>query len=228
MKVSKDVAAALRAMAEGDDDTAKAAKVLCGMIEDGDEKKEEKKASEGADDEKKDEEKKETTKASEGDDKDEEKKEEKASIAASTNVIDLAKRVHEMEAERAKEKEDAERERLFASRPDFSDDIKKTLEKAPMAVLREAVTTWKRGPTVASTVKDARAASTITATRGDGQGSPDQGKGLAADESRALKMRMGLASDDTFITHTATASTFRALPAADAQRLLASKKGASK
>jgi hypothetical protein len=225
MKVSKDVAAALRAMAEGDDDTAKAAKVLCGMIEDGDEKKEETKASEGADDEKKDDEKKETTKASEGDD--DEKKEEKASIAAS-NVIDLAKRVHEMEAERAKEKEDAERERLFASRPDFSDDIRKTLEKAPMAVLREAVTTWKRGPAVASTVKDARAATTITATRGDGQGSPDQGKGLAADESRALKMRMGLASDDTFITHTPTASTFRALPAADAQRLLASKKGASK
>lgn len=232
MKVSKDVAAALRAMAEGNDETAAAAKVICGMIEDGDEKKEETKASEGADDEKKDDdkdsEKKETTKASESADDDESKKTSIAASAPASNVIDLAKRVHELEAERAKEKEDAEIERLFASRPDFSDDVKSTLIKAGVATVRDAVKNWKRGPAVVSTVKDARAATTITATRGDGQGEGGAGHGLPPEESNALKLRMGLAADDKYITHEATSSTFRALPAAAAARILASKKGASK
>jgi hypothetical protein len=234
MKMS-DIAAALRAMAEGDGDDARTAKALCAMLDDGDKDKATK-ASDGDDAEKKDDdkdkEKSESTKASDGDDaeKDDDKS-EKASIAASapaSNVIDLAKRVHELEVERAKEKEDAEIERLFASRPDFSDDVRKTLTKAGIEAVRDAVKSWKRGPAAASTVKDAQAATTVHATRGDGQGDPNKGQGLAADESRALKLRMGLATDDNFIAHTLYSSTFRALPAADAQRVLASKKGASK
>jgi hypothetical protein len=229
----EDVKAFVRAMASGDGDEAKTCAALCAVLDEGDKEKKAKKASEGADDEKKDDdkdsEKKETTKASEtADDDDESKKTAIAASATPSNVIDLAKRVHELEAERAREKEAAEIERLFASRPDFADDVKATLVKAGVDAVRDAVKTWKRGPAVASTVKDAKAAVTVTATRGDGQGEGTQGRGLPAEESNALKLRMGLKTEETFVEHAANASTFRALTADAANRILASKKGAGK
>jgi hypothetical protein len=220
MKVSKDVAAALRAMAEGDDETAKAAKVLCGMLEEpGDD---EKKASEGddkpKDDEKKDEPK--DTKASEGDDKPKDDEKKEATKVAASNV-DLARRVHELEADRAKEKDDAEREKLFASRPDFSKEVRDTLATVSLDVLRKACKTWKRGvPAEGGTVRDAQAATQITATRGAEQG---KAQGLPSEESRVLKVRMGLATEETYVKHEANASIFHALPADAAKRMLAKK-----
>jgi hypothetical protein len=201
MKVTKNVAAALRAMAASDDEEiSKAAQVLCGQIEEEDDAEEKTEATQDtppADDVKED---------------------------VSASVLDLAKRVHELEVERARENESSERERLLASRPDFSADVRRTLRGAPLPMLRDAVANWTRAGG-GGTALEAKAAISVQATRGDTQGKSAAGRGLPKEESEALRQRMGLGGGSTPIRHEATASIFRPLTAVEAQRILATKKG---
>ena len=84
----------------------------------------------------------------------------------SADVVDLARELHTMKVERAAEKEATERATLLAKRPDFGDEIRKTLAKASVAQLREAVETWPRIPGKAISPA---AAAAVTGTRGIGQ-----------------------------------------------------------
>ena len=149
---------ALHALAFGEDeDKAGKARKALRMIYSEDKKdggaEDEPEKAEGESDEKpkadtgeyspKAEDKKEEPKA---EDKKEEPKMEAAQARASTssNEVDLAKRLHALEAERASEKESARRAELFAKRPDFSAEVRRSLAKAPVSVLEDAVANWPR------------------------------------------------------------------------------------
>jgi hypothetical protein len=71
-----------------------------------------------------------------------------ASVEAKT-IFALTARVHALESDKAAKAEADERTALLATRPDFSAPVKASLEKAPIAFLREAVKDWPRGSTPA-------------------------------------------------------------------------------
>jgi hypothetical protein len=73
----------------------------------------------------------------------EKKKDEMAKAQASGNelLISLTRELHEM---KVKASEDAERSRLLASRPDFSDKVRETLMSAPLKMVKEACENWPR------------------------------------------------------------------------------------
>lgn len=175
--------AALRAGADSDDEkVAKRCRTALAAFHAADDavEDEKKEASEASDDDK-DDEKKEASEASDDDKKDE----EKASVAA---TVDLARRLHESETKLAAFIEETEREKLLASRPDFSAEVRATLATAPLATVKAAVATWKR--VAASPVEAARAATTVTATVGATQ--VDGGDRLPAKEADDLDVQMGL------------------------------------
>lgn len=114
--------------------------------------------------------------------------EEKKPMASAVE-LSLAARVQALEAERAARIESDEREKLLASRPDFSKEVRQTLERATLETLRDAVKTWQRVGAVRAAVvtpEPARAP-----TRGEGQGAGDASR-LPAEERRALDEAMGL------------------------------------
>jgi hypothetical protein len=216
MKLS-ELAAALRAMADGDGEDAKTAKALCAIL-DGDKDggdKEAKKTSEGADDKKDDGENKEAKKASEGaDDKDEDKE---TKVAASN--IDLVKRVHELEVTIATDKERNEIKELLATRPDFSKEVRATLAVSPIKVVRDAVKNWKRGSAAEVPTED------VQATRGEGQKDGKSSR-LPAEQKKELDIRMGLRRPDDMIKHTAIHASFGAMTRDDAEAFVTAKKEA--
>jgi ClpP class serine protease len=236
----------LKQAAEGDDEEAakKAKKCLKAMDEDGDEKKDEKEAKAKAEGDEKDKEKakaeaeeKDKAKAAkaEGDEKKDDGK-AKAS-AASSSEFDLAKRVHALEAQNAAKDERAERDALLAKRPDFSPEIVKTLAKASLEQLKEAVETW---PKIGSKLGQAAAAAQAGGTRGKGQtgrGSsaraddddePEGGRPLSTlSEADYIARKMGEAGEFDGIQFRGKSLVLGPMTPAQARAFLESKDGAA-
>lgn len=68
-----------------------------------------------------------------------------APAARSSTELELAARVHRLEAKAANEAAAAERRALIAKRPDFGPELRAALAKAPLATVREMVKTLPKG-----------------------------------------------------------------------------------
>ena len=139
----KEMRAFLSSLAESkDEETAKKAKAALKCLDedgdnDGDKKEEEAKAkAEAEEKEKKDAEAKAAA-------EEKEKAEAKAKASTDTAFKALAK-VHELESKLQARDEADERAKLFAKRPDFSAEVRATLETLPIERVREAVEKWPR------------------------------------------------------------------------------------
>jgi len=166
--------AALKAMAEGDDEKdkeyAKAALAAMSDEKDEGEKKDEAKA---ADDDAPPPAKK----------KDDEKKDDDGAKALAT-VQSLAARI-------AAREEADERARLMATRPDFTPEVAAFLSKQPLATVRDAVAALPKSTPAKGQVAAARAALTVQPTLGETQA--EGGDRLPDDEAADLDIQMGLA-----------------------------------
>jgi hypothetical protein len=197
MKASKVAAlkgalAALTAMASGDgpenEPLRNAMAAIKAVMEDDDEEppnaapKEEKPAEEKASEAKEE-------KASEAEDDKAEDKRQAASMK-SADIIELARKVHTLEAEAQQAKQDQERARLLATRPDFSSEVRRVLAAAPLSVLQSAVKSFPKVEVlVPSTV-------TASATRGETQGQGSVvNRGLPPADHQRLMCRMGLVKE---------------------------------
>lgn len=170
----EDAIAALRSLAEGEDENAKAAKKMLKIV-DGD-GEEDKPAAETTEDKP----------AAEAPPPAPEKKDEDAkAIAMRAEAMALATRA-DIEAGKV----EAERTRLLASRPDFAPEFLATLEKptTPIAMVRDFVKNMPRG-----VARNPAAAASVTPTRGEGQGAGTASR-LPANEKLALDQKMGLAA----------------------------------
>lgn len=98
--------------------------------------------------------------------KDEEVKALAASTSAQASNLELVKRVHALESERAKEREDKARAELLAQRPDFSDQVRKSLASMPLVHVEDAVKNW---PVAPGTQMPSAAAASARGTVGSGQ-----------------------------------------------------------
>jgi ClpP class serine protease len=119
---------------------------------------------------------------------------------APSNELALAARVQALEAERATEKEQAKRDKLLASRPDFSTEVVTSLRAAPMAMLEEAVRKWPRVP--GKHFPTAAAANAgASPTRGKTQVSTAVAE-LEDEEASAIDAKMGFAKPKAGIVKT--------------------------
>ena len=216
MTAREQALAALRALAKSDDaEDAKYAKAaLKAMGEpDGDEEKkaehsepdgdEEKKASAEVPEEKKDE---------------EEKKQAPEATKASANLSLLAT-VQSLTARLDAREQAEERTSLMASRPDFAPEVKKFLAKQPIEAVREAV---KMLPRIAhsSPVTAAIAATTVSATRGEGQ---SDGDGIAnlSGNAELLDSAMGAKAMTNPVSFDRNVMGIRAMTRAEARAFIA-------
>lgn len=123
------------------------------------------------------------------------KEEDKKAAAAAPTTLELASKIHALEAQIAADKMATERTKLLASRPDFSEEVRATLEASPLSVVKNAVATWKR---IASPTDAAASALTPGATRGNTQtGDLDPGASKVAHqetEAELVARKMGFAS----------------------------------
>ena len=210
-----EMKAALKKMAEGEDENcAKAAKAALAAFED-----EEK----GDDEKKKDEETTKTTNDGGEGGGDEKKKDEETTVAASSvapteRELNLARRVTELEARETERDERDKREKLLATRPDFSKEVRATLDQAPLKVVQEACKNWPRSGK--GGVRDAQGATTIQATRGETQSEEGGGDD---EEKRRVDELMGMTAPQDHIRSSRRFVEFRALPAGAARQILASK-----
>ncbi len=191
----------LEKCAEGDDEDAKAAQR---DLKAWDEKEAAAKAAEEEEMKKKDADgdKDASAKAEDSDEQakaaDFEKKDDKAAArsnlrvvaSASDSELALVARVHALETERALEKEAAERVTLLSSRPDFSAEVKASLSKYPINVVRDAVKTFPKGSIPSAAVV------TKAPTRGEAQGDSE----VATDRNGMPKGFVGKSEED-FIDH---------------------------
>ena len=92
--------------------------------------------------------------------------------------------VHKLKAQLAQRDEQAERDSLLASRPDFSAELRASLAKAPMATVRDMVATLPR------LAFQPAAAANVQPTLGQGQGAP--APRLAPEAKAQLDAQMGL------------------------------------
>jgi len=185
---------ALKRAAEADDEDGKKAKKALKAIEDGEKEPD---GDEGN--------RAEGDKPPPDDEKDKKDKEARAAAAAaastasasassSPELIAITRELHAMKAERAAEKEAAQRAQLLATRPDFSDTVRATLAKAPMAVLEDAVKTWPKIASRAAALAGAAGGSMVTGTRGESQNG-DGGSTLSPADAADLDRRMGLRAE---------------------------------
>jgi ClpP class serine protease len=196
------------------------AAVASAFPEDDDEKKDDDKKDEPA---KKDEEKSESEpdkkdeekSESEGDKKDEDKKD---SPAAKSQVVQLASELHSLKASIAKEREDTERAKLLASRPDFSSSVRKTLASVSLAELKSACETWEHAP------YNPAAAANVTGTQGNRKDVDNCPPKVAAmmDEAMGLKAQGGEAM--TREAH-GFSTVFNPITPERARAIIASKNG---
>jgi ClpP class serine protease len=211
--------AALKAIAEGDDEkAAKRAKAALAAFDD-----------DGDDDKKKDDE---ATKAEgeEEDKKNDEKKDDDAEAKATAKapsdvVMALAADVKEIKSAMAKKEEAAERASLLASRPDFPAEVLANMSTAQLVTVRDAVKTYPKFPKsnqVAAAI--AGATGTVNATRGKGQRDAAASR-LSPTEKAELDARMGLATKQPTIRVEGNAGIFNVMTSEDAARFLASKEG---
>lgn len=215
--------------AEDSDDGKEAAAALAGIDEDdakkakkaeAEKEKEQASASASAEgDDKKDEDEKPAAKAEDDDSSDDGKK--AAALAPSANELTLAARVHALEVERATEKLNAERTKLLASRPDFGAEARRTLARASLDIVRDAVKNW---PRIVASPEATVAALTPAATRGDTQTSePDHSGSFIGEETEAeyIARRMGQAQASTGVTRTRNAMTLGFMTHDQARKRLA-------
>lgn len=202
----EEMRAMLAAAAEGDDPNAAAAKkALAAMDEhkagDGDAPAKDDKAAGGGDDDaappaapKKDEPAKDDSAAA-GDADTDAAAGPATATAAMRMALKAQRELADMRAERTKEREESERTKLIASRPDMSEDMVALLERAPIELVREHI-------------KALAPAKPVAATGGGSNprvlkaGKPVAGKDQAAGESHmppaeksALDQRMGLGKE---------------------------------
>lgn len=197
MAAREDAIAALVEMAKGDDgeekDEAIGALSAMGLDADGkaksEETSEEAKRAEDSDEEK--------PKA-----EDEKGKEEAKASAASSAPLALAAKVLSLEAKLAAREQAEERQKLMASRPDFTPEIVAFLEKQPVATVRDAVKSLPKGPAKTNAVANARAATSVQATRAEGQ--TDDGARSSDEVRTMLDVQMGIAPPATAIRHEGT------------------------
>jgi phage I-like protein len=166
--------------------------------------------------------------------KDEPAKDTSAPVAATASsgtgaddpVVALAAKVQSLEAKIAKDEDDKERSRLFASRPDFTPEVKKALEGKPLETLRFAVETFPRGAK-----GGAAGTATVTATRGAGQGEGSDGTDrtprLSPEEKQKLDVRMGIKAESGAIRQ-ADNRRFYGVMSPDEARKLASANGGAR
>jgi ClpP class serine protease len=91
------------------------------------------------------------------------KKPESKQAAAQSNEMTLAAKVQRLEAQIANDRDARVRRSLLASRPDFSAEVRATLNKASLAQVREAVKTWPKAKVSKKPI------TTVAATAGETQ-----------------------------------------------------------
>lgn len=196
-KMTEEARVALRKCIDGDgdeDEKKKASKALKALEDDEkEEKKDEEAKAKAADESKKKEEEEAKAKAKAAD---EEKEKEAKAQAAAGDIVAMARRLHDLETERAAEKLAAQRAQLLASRPDFSEATRKTLASAPLSVLEDAVKTWPKIPG-ASHAASASASMTPNATRGENQGTDAQTPDTRTGDTDFIAKKMGTGGAST-------------------------------
>lgn len=111
-----------------------------------------------------------------------------AAAAATATELQLAARIHKLEAA-ASLREDADtRKSLLAKRPDFGPELRAALAKAPLATVREMVKTLPKGKVPAPRIVPI---TTVAAARGATNG-PVAASAAPATEGEDLDRRMGL------------------------------------
>ena len=196
----EDAVASLRKAAEGDDEEeARKAKAALAALDDDDDNDDDEESRKDDDAKSQDDDDDDNDDAKSQDDDDDDEDEESKAAAAKGAAADsealtiaaqaLAK-VQAMENRQKKEKANAEREELIASRPDFGPDLVKVLRnpKTPMATVRELCGAIETGPPRKDRVA---AAALVTGTRGKGQGEGGVTH-LPIGEKAALDLKMGL------------------------------------
>jgi len=203
--MKEDAIAALRKMAEGDDEEeAKLARAALAAMGEEDPPEGDDDKPEGDDDKPDEDDDKPEAKAAEDDPGEPGERGEDDKSASAMALRALAE-VHNLKAGIKAEKIDAERSSLLASRPDFAPELVDVLRSAPMAMVRKTCKTLKRGPARADRVA---AAATATATvRGEGQGG-DNAPRLSMEEKSALDLAMGLSEMSSETVHTSNRMSF--------------------
>jgi ClpP class serine protease len=126
-----------------------------------------------------------------------EKKEGKAKASKGGNALALQAmaEIHELKAERAREREDKERADLIASRPDFSDEMIALLQTEPIATVRKMVSKLKKGPNLRKPNTAAiAAAATVAGARGANQGTGTEARSNPEIKAQ-LDAQMGLTAN---------------------------------
>ncbi len=216
----EDILAALKAAADGDDEaTAKKCKAAYAALTAADEPKEKepdgdepKKDSEPDGDEKKEPPvpEKKDTKAAE-----DEPKEEKDSKAASLD----AKVEKLVDARLQVIADNAERERLIASRSDVPAKVLAALKTKPLSLVKEMLeaipVTARKNPAADVTVIGTRGANTAT----------ERASRLSPEDRAAMDERMGITPRKANIRREGNSQTFEVMTPEDAKRFLAAKNG---
>ncbi len=219
-----DAIAKLRKAAESDDEeeAAKAKKMLAAMDDEDD--KDECKGKGKAEEPEKDECK---AKSKAEEDPPAEKKDDEE-VKASTPVK-LASRIQSLEAKLAakeeaekKAAEQAEREKLLASRPDFAPEALEVLRDAPLATVKHAVEKWPRS-SVRIPHNPHAASAQPGATRGEGQGTREP----LSDQARAMDEKMGIRRHVTPVAHEGTSTSLRTLTKAEAREYARKREAAA-
>jgi len=215
----KKAALAAIAAAYGEDKDGCAAAIKAAFPEAEGEKKEEPKAEKKATEEPPKEEPKAEKKATEepGD-----KTKEEAAVAATKALaaqnVELANRVAALE----KDKLDGERAEILASRKDLPPELVKTLEKMPLALMKETIASLPK-PTV-----DPAAAEKVQATRGAGQANASvvRAARLPQAENEELAARFGRVSKPEVIRWEGSSLVLPQISKVEAQRILKERGGA--
>lgn len=197
----ESVLAALQGLAAGDTpEAAQARAALSAMAASEDDDESSGEASEETEEEASDEGE---SPDAEGDNDDAESSDDEESDAEARLRLEMEN--HELRARLGTGGEAGERERLLASRPDFSKSLRAELGKSstPINVVRQAVKSLSKGHTPKERVAGATKRGT---TRGKVS---RRGRGLPKDEADKMKAAFGLApSNDDKVVHTATSMTF--------------------
>lgn len=106
--------------------------------------------------------------------------------ASQSTELDLAVRVHRLEAAASSRETTETRKRLLAKRPDFGPELKAALMKAPLATVKEMVKTLPKGKT------QPRVAAITTVAASKGASAPALATAAPATEAEDLDRRMGL------------------------------------
>lgn len=211
VKLSKltDAVAELEEIAAGDgEDAATAAAMLAAAAGSDSDEDEDKESAEGDDDDKE-----KSSESAEDDDEDEDKKSAKdededeesaettapapaANASAKSIALSALAEAHKANAKLAKRELNDERERLLATRKDFSPQMLTALRDAPLKTVREMVKTLPKGPVskAAKVEKTQRAATRGQDAKGHAQGSQAGSSTTPREDIELMERKMGLSA----------------------------------